>query len=171
MEKNDWRPELPTGPTTKRKRAKLKFAKMRESKSRWRDKVFHHQEVRSLKNTMTQPIGGDGAAQLGVTKPGVVCNFVVLRVTNETKQGLQVFRLVQRASGPRNGETKYFKKPRGSGRLGNDGEGSDVQSGGKYDFILSDATLQHKTAMSTNSTTILHTEESKTEYKNGHTIT
>jgi hypothetical protein len=40
-------------------------------------------------------------------------------------------------------------------------------------FILSDATLSTQTAMSTNSTTILYTEESKTEYKKTvtHTIT
>jgi hypothetical protein len=66
------------------------------------------------------PSRGWWAAQLGVTKPGVVCKFAVLRVTNETKQGLQVFRLVQRASGPRV-RTKYFKTTEDPVGLGNDG--------------------------------------------------
>jgi hypothetical protein len=119
---------------------------------------------------MTQPLGW-WSSTTGVTKPGVVCKFAVLRVTKRDEARFASISVVQRASGPRR-RLNILKKPRGSGRLGNDGR-ADVQSGGKYDFILSDATLSTQTAMSTNSTTILYTEESKTEYKKPvtHTIT
>jgi hypothetical protein len=45
-------------------------------------------------------------------------------------------------------------------------EDSDVQSGGKYDFILSDATLTTQTEMSTNPTFFFYAGESENDYDN-----
>jgi hypothetical protein len=99
--------ELP-GPTAqKRKRANLKFARWeKDRKSRWRDKAVGPPRVWILSMT-TQPIGVM-EQQLGVTKPGVVRNFVVLE-SQKTTSSLQVFSVGPTSQWTRNGDLNILK--------------------------------------------------------------
>jgi hypothetical protein len=97
MEKKTWLWPIP-GPTAQKENVRT------WSSLRWEGKKADggqgsRAQLRGL-SMMTQPLGW-WSSTTGVTKPGVVCKFAVLRVTKRDEARFASISVVQRASGPR----------------------------------------------------------------------